>query len=104
MTNLVLANRAKLLRKSNNYTQKQLAKEVGVSQAYISRVETEGLVPPWYILYTLADALHTTTDYLLPEQPEDPKDLEIFTLQEKLEARITALEEIVAALEKRIKS
>lgn len=73
MKSAVLAYRVKLLRESNNYTQVQLAKKVGVSQGCISLIECKGLVPSYPILYTLADVLHTTTDYLLPEGPEDPK-------------------------------
>ena len=103
MTNLVFANRIKLLRKSNNYNQTQLAKKVGVPQGYISLIEDRGLVPPYYILYTLASVLHTTTDYLLPEQSEALKAQEITILKEqieekrkeikKMEARITLYEE-----------
>jgi len=102
MTNLVFANRVKLLRKSNNYTQKQLAKKIGVSQGWISLIESKGLVPSYPILYILADALHTTTGYLLPENTKDPKAREIAVLKaqvedkrkeiEQLEARITDLE------------
>ena len=67
MTNLVFANRLKLLRKSNNYTQEQLAKKVGVSQVDLCMMESKGLVPSYPVVYVLANVLHTTTDYLLPE-------------------------------------
>ena len=103
MTNLVFGNRVKLLRNRNNYTQVQLAKKVGITRVYMSMIETKGLVPSYPVIYTLADVLHTTTDYLLPEQSEDLKAQEITILQEqiedkrkeieKLEARITAIKE-----------
>ena len=112
MTNLVFANRVKLLRKSNNYTQVQLAKKIGVSQAWISLIECKGLVPSYPVLYILADALHTTTDYLLPEGaegaegPEDPKALEIALLKEKIKGKYREIEQLKARitdLEKHLK-
>ena len=95
MTNLVFANRVKLLRKSNNYTQVQLAKKIGVSQAWISLIECKGLVPSYPVLYVLADALHTTTDYLLPE---DPKALEIALLKEKIKGKYREIEQLKARI------
>ena len=106
MTNLVFANRVKLLRKSNNYTQIQLAKKVGVSQGCISVIECKGLVPSYPILYVLADVLHTTTDYLLPEGPENPKALEIALLKEQIKGKyreIEQLKERITDLEKPLK-
>ena len=99
MTNLVFANRVKLLRKSNNYTQVQLAKKIGVSQGWISLIEHKGLVPSYPVLYVLADALHTTTDYLLlPEGPEDPKALEIALLKEKIKGKYREIEQLKARI------
>ena len=98
MTNLVFANRVKLLRKSNNYTQKQLAKKIGVSQGWISLIESKGLVPSYPILYILADALHTTTGYLLPEGPEDPKALEIALLKEQIKRKYKEIEQMEARI------
>jgi len=95
MTNLVFANRVKLLRKSNNYTQVQLAKKIGVSQGWISLIEHKGLVPSYPVLYVLADALHTTTDYLLPE---DPKALEIALLKEKIKGKYREIEQLKARI------
>jgi transcriptional regulator with XRE-family HTH domain len=94
MTSVVLAYRVKLLRKSNNYTQVQLAKKVGVSQGCISLIECKGLVPSYPVLYVLADVLHTTTDYLLPEGPEDPKSLEIAILKEKIKGKYREIEQL----------
>ena len=106
MTNLVFANRVKLLRESNNYTQVQLAKKIGVSQGCISNIESKGLVPSYPVLYVLADALHTTTDYLLPEGLEDPKALEIALLKEQIKGKyreIEQLKERITDLEKSLK-
>ena len=98
MINLVFANRVKLLRKSNNYTQKQLAKKIGVSQGWISLIEHKGLVPSYPVLYVLADALHTTTDYLLSEGPEDPKAFEIALLKEKIKGKYREIEQLKARI------
>ena len=98
MTNFVFANRVKLLRKSNNYTQVQLAKKIGVSQGCISLIEHKGLVPSYPILYVLADVLHTTTDYLLPEGPEDPKALEIAVLKEQIKGKYREIEQLKARI------
>lgn len=98
MINLVFANRVKLLRKSNNYTQVQLAKKIGVSQVYISLIEHKGLVPSYPVLYVLADALHTTTDYLLSEGPEDPKAFEIALLKEKIKGKYREIEQLKARI------
>ena len=98
MTNFVFANRVKLLRKSNNYTQVQLAKKIGVSQGLISLIECKGLVPSYPVLYILADALHTTTDYLLPEGPEDPKAFEIALLKEKIKGKYREIKQLKARI------
>lgn len=98
MTNLVFSNRVKLLRKSNNYTQVQLAKKIGVSQGFISLIECKGLVPSYPVLYVLANALHTTTDYLLPEGPEDLKALEIALLKEKIKGKYREIEQLKARI------
>ena len=98
MINLVFANRVKLLRKSNNYTQVQLAKKIGVSQVYISLIEHKGLVPSYPVLYVLADTLHTTTDYLLAEGPEDPKTLEIALLKEKIKGKYREIKQLEAKI------
>ena len=106
MTSVVLAYKVKSLRKSNNYTQVELAKKVGVSQGCISLIESKGLVPSYPVLYVLADVLHTTTDYLLPEGPEDPKALEIALLKEKIKGKYREIEQLkarIAELEKSLK-
>jgi len=103
MISLVFANRVKLLRKSNNYTQVQLAKKIGVTRVYLAMIESKGLVPSYPVLYVLADVLHTTTDYLLPE---DSKDLEVALIKEKINGKyreIEQLKERITDLEKPLK-
>lgn len=91
MTSIVFANRVKLLREHNNYTQEQLAKKVGLSRVYIAMIESKGLVPSYPVLYVLADVLHTTTDYLLPE---DSKDLEVALIKEKINGKYREIEQL----------
>lgn len=95
MTNLVFSNRVKLLRKSNNYTQVQLAKKVGITRVYLTMIESKGLVPSYPVLYVLADVLHTTTDYLLPE---DSKAFEIYLLKEKIKGKYREIEQLKARI------
>lgn len=57
--------RLKQLRESKNLTQLRLSIELGVSQETISGYETGKAVPPADMLVKLADALHTSVDYIL---------------------------------------
>jgi len=91
MTSIVFANRVKLLREHNNYTQEQLAKKVGITRVYLAMIESKGLVPSYPVLYVLADVLHTTTDYLLPE---DSKDLEVALIKEKINGKYREIEQL----------
>ena len=95
MESIVFGNRVKLLREHNNYTQEQLAKKVGLTRVYISMIESKGLVPSYPVIYVLADVLHTTTDYLLPE---DSKALEIALLKEKINGKYKEIEQLKARI------
>lgn len=97
MTSIVFANRVKLLREHNNYTQEQLAKKVGITRIYLAMIESKGLVPSYPVLYVLADVLHTTTDYLLPE---DSKDLEVALIKEKINEKYREIEQLKERISK----
>lgn len=102
MTSIVFSNRVKAMRKNNKYTRAQLAKKVGVSAGYIGVIESRGLVPSWHVLDTIAKVLHTDVDYLLPEENEETKTLEIAAIKEQIEEKckeIAKLEAKLAALE-----
>ncbi|MEI6349091.1 MAG: helix-turn-helix transcriptional regulator [Bacteroidota bacterium] len=60
-----LGNRILKLRKEKNLSQTDLANKAGVSYAQIGRYETKGAQPPAEIINKIADALETTTDYLI---------------------------------------
>jgi len=60
-----LGNRILSLRKSKNWSQSDLAKKIGISYAQIGRYETKGAQPSAEVLKKIAEALDTTTDFLM---------------------------------------
>lgn len=69
MTNMRVA------RKAAGYTMKQLGEIVGVSESTISLYERGMHEPDFVTVGRIADALHTTVDYILGrEQQEKPAD------------------------------
>jgi transcriptional regulator with XRE-family HTH domain len=59
------------LRKKNNLSQTELAKQVGLSYAQIGRYETKGAQPPAEVLKKIADVLGSTADYLIYGNTEE---------------------------------
>lgn len=59
-----------LLRESR-YSQKELAKAVGVTEAAMSRYLSGEREPRIEVVFNLATALHTTTDYLISGKTDD---------------------------------
>jgi len=60
-----LGHRILSLRKQKNWSQSELAKMVGITYSQIGRYETKGAQPSAEVLKKIADALDTTTDYLM---------------------------------------
>jgi transcriptional regulator with XRE-family HTH domain len=60
-----LGNRILDLRKKKNWSQTDLANAVGITYAQIGRYETKGAQPSAEVLKKIANALDTTTDYLM---------------------------------------
>ncbi|WP_303922533.1 helix-turn-helix domain-containing protein [Draconibacterium sediminis] len=60
-----LDNRILDLRKQKNWSQSDLTKAVGILYAQIGRYETKGTQPSAEVLKKIADALDTTTNYLM---------------------------------------
>lgn len=60
-----LGSRILELRKSKNWSQSELAKMVGVTYAQVGRYETKGAQPSAEVLKKIANALDTTTDFLM---------------------------------------
>ncbi|MDC9607181.1 S24 family peptidase [Xenorhabdus griffiniae] len=73
-----IGHRIRLRRKELNFTQKQLAKLVGVSHGAISQWEKEETEPKGDNLLSLASALQCSAHYILKgeEQPQKKPDLE----------------------------
>lgn len=60
-----LGKRILQLRKHKGLSQTDLANLAGISYAQIGRYETKGAQPPAEVLRKIANALDTTTDYLI---------------------------------------
>ncbi len=74
-----MSERITQLMKTYNISQKQLAKNAGVTEAAISRYLSGEREPKAEILANIATALHTTSDYLLTGKEQSSFD-EIYTL------------------------
>lgn len=61
----LIGKRIKELRTELKLTQKGLADKIGMTYVQIGRYEKRGAVPSSEVLNKLADALNTTTDYLM---------------------------------------
>lgn len=60
-----VSNRIKELRSKNNLTQSELAERVGLTYIQIGRYEKAKSSPSADVLQKLADALNTSTDFLM---------------------------------------
>lgn len=85
---MAVGERIKLLRKQLNLTQQQLADKVGVTYIQIGRYETAKSNASADVLQKIANALNTTTDFLMSggnaEQLEDKELLQQFKEVERL--------------------
>lgn len=79
--------RAKLLRMDQGLKQGDVAERVGIRHPYLSEIENDKAYPSGEVIAKLAQALGTTTDYLLllTDNPEQPKDAEPTRLSEEAE-------------------
>ncbi len=62
--------RVKELRKSNNWSQKQLAAQLDIRFQLLNKYEGGQHIPPAETLIKLANTLKTTVDYLLTGNPQ----------------------------------
>ena len=76
MTQNIIGKRIARLMVEQGKTQRELAKQVGITGASISRYIKGDRVPKGTILANIAKALHTTTDYLLGNE-KDSNDPEL---------------------------
>lgn len=72
-----IGQRIRHRRRMLDITQEELAEMVGVNQRQVWKYESDGAVPRGDTLRSLAQALHTSTDYLLglSDIPEPRYDL-----------------------------
>ena len=72
-----MGSRIRQIRKARNLTQKELARQLGVSDRHISAVETGREKPGLDMLIGLCDAFRVTPDYLLLGSMHDdvPRDI-----------------------------
>ena len=86
------------LRKKSGMTQAQLAEKIGVSTAFISRVESGNKYVSIKVLAALADEFHVSYDALLRRPQERSGMMGIYMLLEgRSEAYITWAEQILRA-------
>ena len=88
-----LGERIKSLRTKAGLTQKELGEKVGINYIQIGRYETKKATPSTDILNKLANALNTTTDFLMNgtqdekalAQLQDKELLQLFRQVEQLD-------------------
>ena len=67
-----IGERIQALMKESDYTQKELASMVGVTESAMSRYINDDRIPKRNIVANLATALNTTSDYIISgKEPED---------------------------------
>lgn len=69
-----LAEKLQQLRKKNNLSQEQLADKLGISRQSISKWESEQSTPEIDKIVQLSEIFGVTTDYLLKDIDECPKN------------------------------
>lgn len=67
-----LGNKMKEIRKSRGLTQEKLAEMVGCNTSHISNIENNHTKVSLNVLLTIANSLHTSIDFLLSDQYDDP--------------------------------
>jgi transcriptional regulator with XRE-family HTH domain len=65
------------IRKQKGLSQGELAKTIGVTAAHLSRLENNRYQPSVDVLKKLADTLQVSTDYLLNDVDDEPKEIRI---------------------------
>ena len=64
-------NRLKELRKRSNFSQEQLAQQLGITKGMISSYETSMRMPSYHILLKISFLFNVSTDYLLGKNTND---------------------------------
>lgn len=95
----MLPQRLKYIRKLRRYTQEELAKKVNTTKGTISNYENGYSTPSNEMLTLLADALDTTTDFLLgrSDNPNSKNNLPLLTEKDEKDIK-KDLEKILHSL------
>ena len=75
-----IGERIQTLMKESDYTQKELASMVGVTESAMSRYISNDRVPKSNIVANLATALNTTSDYIIRGKDPEEDFAEIYRL------------------------
>lgn len=89
-----IGNRISELMKKSDFTQKELATMVGVTEAAISRYINNEREPKVEVVANLATALDTTTDYLIYGTPSEEDFSEIYRLVARSTTNMTTDEKM----------
>lgn len=82
------------LMRENEYTQKELARMVGVTESAMSRYLNNEREPKAEVIANLATALNTTSDYLISGKESDEDFAEIYRLVARSTATMTDEEKL----------
>lgn len=94
-----LGNKLKRLREKLDLTQKELAKQVGISHSLIGQIETDRIKPSLDTLSSLAEAMGVSMCYFLMEEDEEELYLDYRLAADIREAlRRPVLQQVVRAL------
>lgn len=80
MKNNTLGGRIAELLKTTGLTQRELASMVGVTEVSMSRYISNERTPKGTIIANIANALHTTSDYLLGTEKTETFDTEYYKI------------------------
>lgn len=70
---MTLGEKISILRKKNNLSQLELAKEIGVSRDTIGKYERNDITPTVDRAKKMAEAFGVSLDFLVSEEAEEPK-------------------------------
>ena len=98
-----LGSRVQELRKKKDYTQAELAEQIGITQGYLSEVERGNELPGRELLFQLSENLDATVDYLRYGNPQMPQDVRILKAMKWIENQDKSTQDFVLNAIERLK-
>lgn len=89
-----IGERIKTLMEESNYTQKELASMVDVTESAMSRYLNDDRIPKGKTIANLATALNTTSDYLISGKAPEDDFAEIYRLVARSTSSMTPEEKL----------